>query len=181
MAFLLSAKYSSADNGNYEITTSIYTKVYIENYFLASKLKEGKPVNGSYLLDGKVNSIPMEIIGIESLKHLSTDKLYSVSEDLFILYAVEEEMKYDHDGEWSDYVRMLKFSHQKENFNISAMLCAIALCTKYGWHEIFYGTHNKNKVMRTYKNLKSKTRSKLKRNNLFLVEFVDTSCWVSAK
>lgn len=82
---------------------------------------------------------------------------------------MEEETNPSH-AEWEDFIRRLKFSHQRENFNLSMMLGAIALCTEYG-NCVYYGSHDRFSVMSAYKNLKSGTRSRLKKNNLFLVVY----------
>ena len=180
LAYLLSGKYSFVKDGwcsteikssvdGYRISLTIDEEVYIDNYLRLSKLQEGESINRFFELDEKLVAIPITSIRNKFLKHLRPDKLYSVSEDLFLLYVIEEEMYYTHDDDWAEFVRRLKFSHQKENFNLSAMLGAVALCTEYGIHKAYINSHDKESVMTIYKKLKSNTKRDRRSTNLFVI------------
>ena len=180
LAFLLSSEYSfreesryseelKKDVGAYHMSPIIDDEVYMDNYRRLSKLhQEGEPVNGFFKLDEELDVAHWECATYKSLKHLTREELYIASEDLFLLYIIEEETNPSHD-EWEDFIRRLKFSHQRENFNLSMMLCAIALCTEYEIHEAYWNSHDKDSVMAIYKNLKSHTKRNRRSTNLFVI------------
>lgn len=173
LAYLLSVEYSTETKeyaGAYRMAPTINEAIYIDTYRHIEKIQEGEPINWFFELDKKIDVVRLQCTTSKSLKHISREELYSVAEDLFLLYIMEEETNPSQD-EWEDFIRRLKFSHQKENFNLSTMLGAVAMCTEYGEHHIYYGSHDRESVMTTYKNLKSGTRSRLKKNNLFLVVY----------
>lgn len=170
LSYLLSGKYSRSGLGIYRVAPTIDEGVYLDNYLRLSKLQNEESKNGFFELDGEL--VPMSIQGImnKSLKGLITEKMYSVVEDLFLLYVVEEEVNPAHD-DWDDFIKRLKFSHQKENFNLASMLGAFALCTEYGWHTIYWRSWEKDEVLWTYHSLKSKTKRDRRLTNLFLVHY----------
>lgn len=190
LAYLLSGKYSFVKDGWYSreiksrvdgycISLTIDEEVYIGNYLRLSKLQEGESINRFFELDEKLVAIPITSIRNKFLKHLRPDKLYSVSEDLFLLYVIEEEIYYTHDDDWAEFVKRLKYSHQKENFNLSAMLTAVALCSDYDWHMLHWKSWNKDDVLCMYRHLKSKSKKNRQLlANLFLVYRSDFGRWM---
>ena len=179
LSFLLSSEYSFRKEsryseelkkhvGAYYISPTINEDMYINTYLHLSKIQEGEIVNDFFKLDNELYAAHIQCATYKSLKHLSREELYSVAEDLFLLYIMEEETNPSHE-EWEDFIRRLKFSHQRENFNLSMMLGAIALCTEYGIHEAYWNTHDKESVMSIYKNLKSHTKRNRRSTNLFVI------------
>lgn len=179
LAYLLSGKYSFVKDGwysteiksrvdGYHISLTIDEEVYIDNYLRLSKLQEGEPVSGFFKLDEELDVAHWECATYKSLKHLTREKLYIAAEDLFLLYLIENEVNPSYE-EWEDFIRRLKFSHQKENFNLSSMLGAIALSTEYGVHRAYWNSHDKEAVMAVYKKLKSSTRRDRRSTNLFVI------------
>ena len=179
LAYLLSVKYYFKEGGKYDpetqtdvdvwkVASTIDEEVYIDNYLRLLKIQEGETVNGFFELDEKLVAIPIASISNKFLKHLSTEELYSVADDIFLLYVAEEDANPTHD-EWEYFVKRLKFSHQKENFNLSAMLGAIALCTEYSLYEVYLGTSSKSDVLNRYKKLKSSTKKDRRSTNLFII------------
>lgn len=179
LAYLLSSEYTfreesryseelKKDVGAYHMSPIIDEEVYIDNYRRLSKLQEGEPVNGFFKLDEELNVAHWECATYKSLKHLTREELYIAAEDLFLLYLIENEVNPSYE-EWEDFIRRLKFSHQKENFNLSSMLGAVALSTEYGVHRAYWNSHDKEAVMAVYKKLKSSTRRDRRSTNLFVI------------
>lgn len=179
LAYLLSGKYSFVKDGwysteiksrvdGYHISLTIDEEVYIDNYFRLSKIQEGEPVNGFFKLDEELDVAHWACATSRALKHLGREELYTAAENLFLLYIMEEETNPSYD-EWEEFIRRLKFSHQKENFNLSAMLGAVALCTEYGIHKAYINSHDKESVMTIYKKLKSNTKRDRRSTNLFVI------------
>lgn len=179
LSFLLSSEYSFRKEsryseelkkhvGAYHMSPTIDKKVYIDNFLRLSKIQEGEPVNEFFKLDDEIDVAHIQSATYKSLKHLSREELYSVAEVLFLLFLIENEANPSYE-EWEDFIRRLKFSHQRENFNLSAMLGAVALCTEYGIHEAYWNTHDKESVMSIYKNLKSHTKRNRRSTNLFVI------------
>ena len=178
LAYLLSVKYYFKKGGRYDpeiqkdvdawkIASTIDEDMYIDNYLHLSKIQEGESINRFFELDEKLVAISIKSISNKFLKHLSTEKLYSVAEEIFLLYVAEEDANPTHD-EWEYFIKRLRFSHQKENFNLSTMIGAIALCTEYSPYEAYLTAH-KTDVLARYKQLKSSTRRDRRSTNLFVV------------
>jgi len=126
LAYLLSVEYSTERKeyaGAYHMTLAVNEGIYIDTYRHIAKIQEGEPINWFFELDKEINVVRLKCTTYNSLKNLSREELYSVAEDLFLLYCIEEETNSSHD-EWEDFIQRLKFSHQRENFNLSAMLGA---------------------------------------------------------
>ena len=179
LAFLLSSEYYFREESRYSEETKEYVGAYhmaptidedsyMENYFRLSKIQEGEPVNGFFKLDEELDVAHWACATSRALKHLGREELYTAAENLFLLYIMEEETNPSYD-EWEEFIRRLKFSHQKENFNLSAMLGAVALCTEYGIHKAYINSHDKESVMTIYKKLKSNTKRDRRSTNLFVI------------
>lgn len=181
LSYLLSVKYYFKEGGKYDpetqtyvdvwkVTSTVDEDVYISNYLRLKNMHDGESINRFFEVNEELVAVSIQITANKSLKHLSTEELYSVAEDLFLLYVAEEEINPTHIG-WEDFVTRLKFSHQKENFNLTSMLGAFALCTEYGWHEIYWNSWDKENVLAIYRRLKSKSKRDRRLTNLFLVHY----------
>ena len=179
LSFLLSSEYSfrkesryseelKKDVGAYYIAPTTNEDVYISTYLQLSKIQEGEIVKDFFKLDNGFYVVHIQSATYKSLKHLSREELYSVAEVLFLLHLIESEANPSYE-EWEEFIRRLKFSHQKENFNLSSMLGAVALSTEYGIHRAYWNSRDKEAVMAVYKKLKSSTRRDRRSTNLFVI------------
>lgn len=167
LSYLLSGEYGTLDGETYWIGATIDEEAYIDNYLRLSKLQDGESTNRFFKLDEELVVVSIQSIQNKSVKHLSTEELYKVAEEIFLLYVAEEDANPTHD-EWEYFIKRLRFSHQKENFNLSTMIGAIALCTEYSPYEAYLTAH-KTDVLARYKQLKSSTRRDRRSTNLFVV------------
>ena len=169
LAYLLSVEYSTENKeyvGAYHMAPIVNEGIYIDTYRHIEKIQKGEPINWFFELDKEINVARLQCATYKSLKTLSREELYTAAENIFFLYIMEEETNPSHD-EWEDFIRRLKFSHQRENFNLSAMLGAIALCTEYGnW--VYWNSYDRESVMAIYKKLKSHAKRDRRSTNIFL-------------
>ncbi len=167
LSYLLSGEYGTLDGETYWIGATIDEEAYIDNYLRLSKLQDGESTNRFFKLDEELVVVSIQSIQNKSVKHLSTEELYKVAEDVFLLYAVEETI-HILNGKWENFIKRMKYSQQKENFRLSCMLGAIALCAEYGYQEIYWNSWDKDKVLRIYGLLKNKHKKSRREANRFL-------------